>query len=120
MTKANKIKILNKVIHVLSKQGKYSLNGGNLCAYRGHGGTKCAIGALIPDKKYDSSFEGQGLAGNAASNGCIIRATGIRNSQSNVEFLSSLQKIHDQGAIMQINFSITVQRYKDLRRELSK
>lgn len=30
----------------------------NACMYRGEGGRKCAAGHLIPDEKYDPSFEG--------------------------------------------------------------
>ncbi len=30
---------------------------GSGCAYRGLGGTKCAAGVLIPDEKYERTFE---------------------------------------------------------------
>ena len=30
----------------------------HVCAYRGDGGTKCAVGVLIPDDLYDSSMDG--------------------------------------------------------------
>jgi len=35
--------------------------GGTDCAYRGHEGNKCIVGAFIEDEHYESSFEGKGV-----------------------------------------------------------
>ena len=35
--------------------------GGSDCAYRGHEGNKCIVGAFIDDEHYESSFEGKGV-----------------------------------------------------------
>ena len=35
--------------------------GGSDCAYRGHEGNKCIVGAFIEDEHYESSFEGKGV-----------------------------------------------------------
>ena len=35
--------------------------GGSDCAYRGHHGNKCIVGAFIDDEHYESSFEGKGV-----------------------------------------------------------
>ena len=35
--------------------------GGTVCAYRGHEGNKCIVGAFIDDEHYESSFEGKGV-----------------------------------------------------------
>ena len=35
--------------------------GGTDCAYRGHEGNKCIVGAFIDDQHYDISFEGKGV-----------------------------------------------------------
>ncbi len=35
--------------------------GGTDCAYRGHHGNKCIVGAFIDDEHYESSFEGKGI-----------------------------------------------------------
>ena len=35
--------------------------GGSDCAYRGHHGNKCIVGAFIDDVHYESSFEGKGV-----------------------------------------------------------
>lgn len=42
----------------LRKQGCKSVTSDTLrCAYRGRNGTKCAIGALIPDEKYERGMD---------------------------------------------------------------
>lgn len=41
----------------MRQQGRPSLAAGDWCAYRGRDGTKCAIGAIIPDSAYNPSFE---------------------------------------------------------------
>ena len=35
--------------------------GGTDCAYRGHHGNKCIVGAFIDDEHYESYFEGKGV-----------------------------------------------------------
>lgn len=41
----------------LLAQGKKSVEEGGICVYRGAGGTKCAIGFLIPDALYKPELE---------------------------------------------------------------
>lgn len=49
----------DKVANHLIKQGKRSLAPDGVgCMYRGNDKTKCAIGAIIPDKLYGSHLEG--------------------------------------------------------------
>lgn len=61
------------------------------CSYRGNDGLKCAIGQLIPDDKYDPSFE---LGNNVVEGNPNIReAAGIPDHL--VSYASSLQQIHD-------------------------
>ena len=42
----------------MSTPSKY---GGSDCAYRGHEGNKCIVGAFIDDKHYDQDFESKGV-----------------------------------------------------------
>jgi len=42
----------------MSTRSKY---GGSDCAYRGHEGNKCIVGAFIDDKHYDQDFESKGV-----------------------------------------------------------
>lgn len=53
--------IYDQVCAHLAKQGRRSMipiNGKAICAYRGNGGTKCAVGALIPDERNCSAVRG--------------------------------------------------------------
>ena len=49
--------IFDSVLAHLRKQGDASLNASGKCAYRGEGGTACAVGCLIPDELYDPRIE---------------------------------------------------------------
>lgn len=57
--------IFNYIVEHLRRQGKESKStdhsGDQLCAYRGDGGTMCAVGCLIPDDEYRESYEGHGI-----------------------------------------------------------
>lgn len=51
-----------KMVRGLHQQGRKSgirENGRLTCQYRGDGGTKCAVGFLIPDDEYNSDIEGE-------------------------------------------------------------
>ena len=56
--------IFNTVVKHLLTQNKKSMDstGGamrrEICAYRGEGGLKCAVGCLIPDELYTPNMEG--------------------------------------------------------------
>ena len=61
--KMNRQQVFDAVVHHLAKQGKRSTftrpgQGFSMCRYRGYGGLKCAIGALIPDELYHPRLEG--------------------------------------------------------------
>lgn len=80
--------------HLLT-QGKKSQNNisGN-CYYRGPDQTKCAVGFLIKDEFYSSSFEGDNISGpevRAAVEKSIERILTIEE----VFMLKRLQQIHD-------------------------
>lgn len=49
-------RIFDYVVARLAEQGRASMLG-NVCVYRGHSGTKCAVGHLIPDEMYKASME---------------------------------------------------------------
>jgi len=59
------------------------------CMYRTpHNNLKCAVGMLIPDEKYDRSFEYKNLRD-------VITETGIA-TLDDAQFLSDMQGAHDQ------------------------
>ena len=56
----NKQEAFDTMLAQIRKQGRPALSLGGLCSYRGNDGTKCAVGALIPDDQYNRMMEGQG------------------------------------------------------------
>ena len=53
--------VFNYVIDHLRKQGERSVADGQNCAYRGVGGTMCAVGALIADDEHQFHWEGHAI-----------------------------------------------------------
>ena len=100
-------KIFDSVLAHLRKQGKASLNAKGKCAYRGEGGTACAVGCLIPDELYDPRIEnwtvesilglranGAGACENEAYREVLARIAG-HLGQENEYLLAALQEAHD-------------------------
>jgi len=101
--------VFDKIATHLFAQGKRSLillsrttylTGGGVehsemmgCAYRGEGGLKCAIGALIPDELYLPSFEGKRV-GAVLTNSAELNNmfAGVRR-----DLLDKMQEIHDNN-----------------------
>jgi hypothetical protein len=91
--------VFNKIVKHLRQQGRKSkiylkehlesIPGTN-CAYRGKDGLKCAIGCLIPNRKYKPTMEGQ-------SPREVLRHAGISARYKYVDdgLLRDLQSIHD-------------------------
>ena len=90
--------IFDKVAnHLLTQNKKSMLTSSGCCLYRGPNGTKCAIGALIPDNLYKEKWDE-----------CPIDICGVLNDSrklkkylkiedaSDANFLQSLQSIHDE------------------------
>jgi len=90
----NRQEVYEKVRKHLLTQNHRSLNIKG-CAYRGENGDKCAIGALIPDESYYGGLEGLGVA-----HASVLGATGLEiEDQTDVEYLTSLQVIHDMAPV---------------------
>lgn len=92
---STKQEIFDYVFESVVKQGKPSRNNSNdcLCLYRGEGGTKCAIGFLIPDSKYKKAYEDLSISN-------IMRTLGY-DKDANVakfNFLADLQRAHDKAS----------------------
>ena len=83
----------------LIKQNHQATKGSN-CAYRGEGGTMCAIGCLIKDEFYTEKLEGQTIYDDvvfvAVSKSLNI---GIKDNLFLKELLSDLQVFHDHRLI---------------------
>ena len=79
--------------------------GGSDCAYRGHEGNMCIVGAFIEDEHYDPSFEGKGVREYESFNGtcpvqpvlnALVKSMGVEAlSVEKIDLLFQLQLIHD-------------------------
>ena len=102
--------IFNKAVAHFAQMQKPSMStpseyGGSDCAYRGHGGNKCIVGAFIEDEHYKHTFEGKGvLEYGTRSKSCgvqpvlnAVAATfGVdRLSYEQGRLLFKLQLVHD-------------------------
>lgn len=64
------------------------------CLYRGPEGTKCFVGVLIPDDKYDPAFEMNGVFDYTVGDRYpILDAAGV--DRSDADFAIGLQQVHD-------------------------
>ena len=88
--------LFNTVAAHLLTQGKKATvmdsDDAELCRYRGDGGTKCAIGCLIPDELYRPKMEGRNIGSLIYDNefGLISLFAGV-----NKGILGQLQRVHD-------------------------
>ena len=79
--------------------------GGTDCAYRGHEGNKCIVGAFIDDEHYKSSFEGKGVLEYGTLNricgvqpvlSAVAASMGVEAlDEDKANLLFQLQLIHD-------------------------
>ena len=87
--------IFNKVVRHLFKQNKKCVNEDGACVYRGPNNTKCAVGALIPNRLYNEEMETEGVAFVFRRNEEVAELIG----RTNVDLLSSLQEMHDDAIL---------------------
>lgn len=86
-------KAFNKAArHLLKQNCKSMLPNTSICAYRGANKTRCAIGALIPDRLYDKSME------SSTPYGAKVYDTLASLGYNDIEFNVSLQRVHDNKA----------------------
>ena len=93
----NRSEIFNHVVEHLRRQGKESKltnhAGGYDCAYRGDGGTMCAVGCLIADDEYDPTWEGRVIG--TLLKDCILPRSLHKRLLPHEEMLCYLQYFHD-------------------------
>lgn len=92
----SKQEVFDKVAAHLLKQGEKSLDKDGECAYRGEGGRMCAIGALIPDSRYNQDLEG--LSVDSVEVERLLSETVQLDCE---EMLSALQDVHDNCSVDQ-------------------
>jgi hypothetical protein len=79
--------------HLLTQNRRSLHPDGIHCAYRGAGGTKCAVGCLIPDTAYRKSLEGHSVNHPSVKQALIAKGVDMRPLVH--EALVILQRIHD-------------------------
>ena len=85
--------IFDYVVLHLRKQGSRSLTEDQTCAYRGANGTMCAVGAIMSDDEYESSFENRSIDELVYEN--RLPPSFENRIKSNLDMLSDLQYFHD-------------------------
>ena len=100
--------IFNRVTKHLLKQNKRSsrklpavtTSRHLVCQYRGPNGTMCAVGCLIPDRLYTENLDASGMDVTFTEVKRVLVKAGVMgniDSTLRVDFLRSLQLIHDDG-----------------------
>lgn len=81
--------------HLLTqnKKSTYDVSFSTNCAYRGAGGTSCAVGCLIKDEHYDPEIEGEAATSSLVR--LALSASGIPITPEALSLLSELQNLHD-------------------------
>ena len=87
--------VIREVLERLVDQGSCSmggnsadLSGGPLCAYRGDGGARCAVGLLMLDSEYLMDMEGRGA---------MELAPWFPHLAQRLPLLATLQRYHDEA-----------------------
>ena len=92
----NHQEIFEKVkAHLLSQNAK-SLTEDGMCAYRGVGGLKCAVGCLISDDVYQPEMENHNVYYPEVED--ALRDSGVKfnvERHESLNFFRELQAIHD-------------------------
>lgn len=86
-----KQELFDRISKHLLKQNAKSIGIGG-CRYRGDNGLKCAVGAIISDKRYSEKIEETNVYNQEVADCLPVRYQG----RGSIEFLAKLQKLHDQ------------------------
>ena len=99
----NMLEVFNKVEAHLLAQGVRSIRKSKMymCAYRGAGGLRCAVGCLIKDEAYHKGLEGIAMLADEKEEDrqmlleeALIKS-GIDLNSTMTHMLSDLQSLHD-------------------------
>lgn len=90
--------LLRKAITGVINQGCKSdlLEDGDVCAYRGDSGAKCAVGHLIDDEHYNISLEGSGV-NKLGVRTAVESSIGRSLYRDELNYLGRLQCCHDSS-----------------------
>ena len=90
--------IFAKVSKHLIKQNAKSTDSDGDCVFRNYQGQSCAIGCLIPEDRYESSFEGELLEEDEDLQHVLKHAIGVnpKKRAAKIELLQALMAVHDR------------------------
>ena len=83
------------MVEHLRQQGRPSRDEVDGCQYRGPGGLKCAVGALIPDELYNKTLENNRIERMLTVFKHLFPQIQSVFSGIDTQFLDSMQTIHD-------------------------
>ena len=78
--------------HLLNQNERSIEHISGVCRYRGDNGLKCAVGAIISDKKYSEKIEERTVYTSSVIECLPVRYQGV----GSINFIGKLQKLHDQ------------------------
>lgn len=91
-----KQELFDRISKHLLKQNERSIEHiSGACRYRGDNGLKCAVGAIISDKKYSEKIEGRTVYTSSVIECLPVRYQGV----GSISFIGKLQRLHDQTAV---------------------
>jgi len=92
--------IFNKVEKHLLKQNAKSMNDSQSCRYRTYDGLSCAVGCLMTDDMYDSSFEGESVQADEVEE-ALTPIVGVNEEKREIKLglLYQLQLVHDDSPV---------------------
>ena len=102
--------IFAKVSKHLIKQNAQSRNPVGDCVFRNYQGQSCAIGCLIPEDRYESSFEGQLLDEDEDVQGALKHVIGVnpKKRHMKINLLMDLMNVHDDSYVADWKHELTM------------
>jgi hypothetical protein len=110
--------LFDRVVRQMISQGGPSLSKSGFCSYRGPGGRKCAVGAILPDNAYFAGMEDVNVCGLADLEPPVKQAAAYKVWVDEVltpnrNLLSDMQAAHDNSG----NLDVILERLRDVARE---
>lgn len=115
VVKKHRQAVFNKAARQIIKQGGWSADVDGSCLYRGTDGSRCAIGACIPNSLYSKKLEGLG----AADLPKRILAMLLPRDTKRATFLTELQFTHDGNVTCAGGGRVFLRRWKRQMRDLA-
>ena len=95
------------VAHLRRQRAKAEIRGSSpgekICVYRAPDGKRCAAGCLIPDDRYEPSFEYTVVGGTEATHNNRANAVTLLMEElgHDINLVKALQSVHDDAEVAQ-------------------